>query len=192
VPFLDGTDTLDPAQGRDVAAVVEQIAAASVRPLGSLVRHPAIEVRTRAVEFLAARPEPEAQAAVVDALGDPDESVRRAALSALGAVKHGPTIAAVASMVRSSPSWPLRVRAAEALGRLAAGAGAATGWRAQVVDALVAAARSDGYALVREAAARALAAADRAAASPVLRDLAQKDAEPSVRQAAAALLRSGP
>jgi len=186
-PFLDGTETLDADQARRVSAAVEGIGAAVIGPFVSLVRHPAVEVRTRAVELLAARAEPEAQVAVIDALGDPDEGVRRAALSALGAVRHGPTVAAVAGVLRSSPSWPLRVRAAEALGRLG-GAGA----DAQVAQTLAVAARGDGYALVREAAARALATADKGAAAPVLRELAQKDPEPSVRRAAADLLKGAP
>ncbi|MGK3996170.1 HEAT repeat domain-containing protein [Sorangium sp. So ce1024] len=191
-PFTDGRAELAPELRRQVEAAVEGIAASVVSGFVALVRHPAIEVRTRAVELLATRPEPEAQAAVVDALGDPEESVRRAALSALGAVRHGPTIAAVSELLRSSSSWPLRVRAAEALGRLGApgGAGAGGGRTSQVVETLGAAARSDAYALVREAAARALVSADRAAAAPVLKQLAARDPEPRVRQAAAELMRS--
>ncbi|WP_437289636.1 tetratricopeptide repeat protein [Sorangium sp. So ce406] len=193
-PFTDGRAELAPELKKQVEAAVEGIAAAVVGGFVALVRHPAIEVRTRAVELLATRPEPEAQAAVVDALGDPEESVRRAALSALGAVKHGPTIAAVSGLLRSSSSWPLRVRAAEALGRLGApgagGAGAGAGRPSQVAETLGAAARSDAYALVREAAARALASADRAAAAPVLKQLAARDPEPRVRQAAVELMRS--
>ncbi|WP_437939891.1 HEAT repeat domain-containing protein [Sorangium sp. So ce341] len=192
-PFTDGRAELAPELRRQVEAAVEGVAAAVVGGFVALVRHPAIEVRTRAVELLATRPEPEAQAAVVDALGDPEESVRRAALAALGAVRHGPTIAAVSELLRTSPSWPLRVRAAEALGRLGApgGGGAAGGRPGQVAETLGAAARSDAYALVREAAARALASADRAAAAPVLKHLAARDPEPRVRQAAADLMRSG-
>ncbi|WP_437837505.1 tetratricopeptide repeat protein [Sorangium sp. So ce1153] len=192
-PFTDGRAELGAELRKQVEAAVEGVAAAVVSGFVALVRHPAIEVRTRAVELLATRPEPEAQAAVVDALGDPEESVRRAALSALGAVRHGPTIEAVSELLRSSTSWPLRVRAAEALGRLGApgaGAGAAGGRPSQVAETLGAAARSDAYALVREAAARALASADRAAAAPVLKQLAARDPEPRVRQAAAELMRS--
>lgn len=186
-PFLDGSEALDGAQQQAVSAAVESIAAAVVTPFVSLVRHPAVEVRTRAVEVLAARPEAEAQAAVIDALGDPEESVRRAALSALGSVRHGPTVAAVAGIVRGSPSWPLRVRAAEALGRLGGG-----GADKAVLETLAVSARGDSYALVREAAARALAGADKGAAEPVLRALAQTDPEPSVRKAASELLKGAP
>ncbi|WP_437679334.1 HEAT repeat domain-containing protein [Sorangium sp. So ce131] len=205
-PFTDGRAELGPELKKQVEATVEGIAAAVVGGFVALVRHPAIEVRTRAVELLATRPEPEAQAAVIDALGDPEEGVRRAALSALGAVRHGPTIAAVSELLRSSSSWPLRVRAAEALGRLGAsgaaaggasaggvaagGAGAGGGRPSPIAETLGAAARSDAYALVREAAARALTSADRAAAVPVLRQLAARDPEPRVREAAAELMRS--
>lgn len=188
-PFTDvGVNAgpkLDEKLAKQVDAAVEAIAAASVPGFISLVRHPAIEVRTRAVELLATRPESEAQAAVIDALGDPEESVRRAALSALGRVKHAPTIAAVSNLVLKAPSWPLRVRAAEALGRLGKG-----GAERPVIETLSAAARSDTYALVREAAARALAPLDPAAAAPVLRELAAKDSEPRVRETAAELLRT--
>ncbi|MCC6556491.1 MAG: HEAT repeat domain-containing protein [Polyangiaceae bacterium] len=183
-PLLDGAEKIDAALAQRAQAAVDEIAAAVVPPFVSLVRHPDVEVKTRAVELLAGRAEPEAQAAVIDALGDPDEGVRRAALSAIGAVKHAPTIAAVSGMVRGAGSWPLRVRAAEALGRLGQGGGAAA-----IAETLAAAARGDEYALVREAAARALASADRGAAAPLLRELEAKDAEPSVRRAAAELLR---
>jgi HEAT repeat protein len=122
---------------------------------------------------------------VIDALADPDDGVRRAALSSVGPVRHEPTIAAVAKLVRESTSWPLRVRAAEALGRL--GGPGAPGL---LVQTLASAARTDSYALVREAAARALAPLDRSVSVPVLRDLAAKDPEPRVRQTATELLRS--
>ena len=182
-PFTDAGAKLDDARALQVVATVEGLAAAVVPGFVALERHPDVEVRTRAVELLARRPEAEAQAAVIDALSDPDEGVRRTALSAIGPVKHAPTIAAVAGLLRTSPSWPLRVRASEALGRLGLG-----GADPSVIDTLAAAARSDDYALVREAAARALAPIDRARAKPVLEELAAKDPEPRVRQTATELL----
>jgi hypothetical protein len=182
-PFTDARAKLDDALAKQVAATVESLAAAVVPGFVALERHPDVEVRTRAVELLARRPEAEAQAAVIDALSDPDESVRRTALSAIGPVKHAPTIAAVASLLQTSTSWPLRVRASEALGRLGQG-----GADPSVVDTLAAAARGDAYALVREAAARALAPIDRARAKPILEELAAKDPEPRVRQTATELL----
>lgn len=188
-PFTDPAAKLDDRLAKQVALSVESIAAASVPGFVALVRHPALEVRTRAVELLSMRPEPEAQAAVIDALGDPEESVRRAALSALGPIKHAPTIAAVARLLRESSSWPLRVRAAEALGRLGASGGAGGPAAPQVVETLSAAARTDKYALVREASVRALVPLDPAAAAVLLRDIAAKDAEPRVRETATDLLK---
>jgi HEAT repeat protein len=119
----------------------------------------------------------------VDALGDPDEGVRRAVLSAVGPVHSERLTRAVAALVKDSPSWPLRVRAAEALGRLGKGSPAA------VLETLLASARGDAFALVREASARAAAAVDKAAAKPLLAELAKSDAEPRVRETAAELLK---
>ena len=186
-PFTDGGGKLDDALKRQVEATVESLAAAVVPGFVALERHPDVEVRTRAVELLARRSEPEAQAAVIDALSDPDESVRRTALSAIGPVKHAPTVAAVARLLQTSTSWPLRVRASEALGRLGQGSADPA-----VVETLSAAARTDSYALVRESAARALAPIDRARAKPVLEELAAKDPEPRVRQTATELLKAAP
>jgi tetratricopeptide (TPR) repeat protein len=189
-PFTAPSDKLSPALTKDVESSIAALSAAVVPGFVALERHPAVEVRTRAVEFLARRPEPHAQAAVIDALGDPDEEVRRAALAAIGPIHHEPTVTAVAGLLRKGPTWPLRVRAAEALGRLGR---AATGAAPRVVlDSLAHAAQNDGYALVREAAARAIAPLDKSVSVPVLRALAAKDAEPRVRSAAQELLGSKP
>jgi HEAT repeat protein len=185
-PFVTGREKLDPKLQAQVDETIEGIAAALVPGLAALTRHPSVEVRTRVVELLARRSEPEAQAAVVDALEDPEDGVRRAALAALGAVRSPKLVDAVGKLVKSSPSWPLRVRAADALGRL--GKGGAEG-RAAIVETLAAAARADGYALVREAAARALVQSDKAAARPLLEELAAKDPEPRVRETASELLK---
>jgi HEAT repeat protein len=182
-PFTDGLEGLDPKLVEGARAAASSIAAAVVPGFVAIERHPDIEVRTRAVELLARRSEPEAQAAVVDALADPDEQVRRAALAAIGAVRAPKTLEAVARVCRESPSWPLRVRAAEALGRLGKGAPAPL-----VVETLAASARGDAYALVREAAVRALAPLDASKARPLLEDLARTDPEPRVRATAKELL----
>lgn len=183
-PLFTGGEKLDPKLAAPVAEAVESIAAAVVPGFVALVRHPSIDVRTRAVELCARRSEPEAQAAVVDALGDPEDSVRRAALAALGPVQSERLVTAVSKLVKEAPTWPLRVRAAEALGRLGRGGES----RALIVETLSLAARGDSYALVREAAARALWPVDQGAARPVLEELARKDAEPRVRETAAELL----
>jgi tetratricopeptide (TPR) repeat protein/HEAT repeat protein len=185
-PFTDASAKLDPKLAAQVDEVVESIAAAVVPGFAALGRHPSLEVRTRAVELLARRGEPEAQGAVVDALGDPEESVRRAALAAIGRVQSPATIAAASKLVKDSPSWPLRVRAAEALGRLGAGGSSAP---PAIVATLSAAARGDAYALVREAAARALAPIDKTGSRPLLEELAARDSEPRVREAASELLK---
>ena len=183
-PFTAAGEAPLPRFAPQVDEVVESIAQAVTPGFVALERHPDVEVRIRAVELLARRAEPEAQAAVVDALGDPDEGVRRAALSSVGPVSSPALLAAVAALVRESPSWPLRVRAAEALGHLGAGPHP----QESIVETLAAAARGDSFALVREAAARALAAIDAPEAKRVLDELAHSDPEPRVREAAAALM----
>jgi len=177
-----------------VAEVAESIARAVVPGFVALERHPSVDVRTRAVEFLARRAEPEAQAALVDALADPDEAVRRAALASIGgpgadnpAVTSDGLVKAVTTMLKDSPSWPLRVRAAEALGRVGR-VGGGPNSSALVVATLLASAKGDAFALVREASARALAVVDPSAARPVLEGMAASDAEPRVREAATELL----
>lgn len=188
-PFLKADETIDSKYNSKVLATAEAIAAATVPSFIALVRHPVIEMRTRAVELLARRPESEAQAAVIDALGDPEESVQRAALSAIGPVQSAQTVLAVADMARKSSNWALRVRAVEALGRL--------GQKTQpppdaIIEALSHAAKNDTFALVREAAIRALAPIAPSAAAPLLRELSEKDAEPRVRETAAGLLKNAP
>lgn len=182
-PLISADDPLDPAAKKPVHDAIERIAASVVPAFVALVRHPAIEVRTRAVEFLAQRPEKEAQSAIVDALSDPEESVRRAVLAAIGPVKNPATLAAVAKVGREAQSWPLRVRAAEALGRLGAGSDVKT-----AAETLATMAKTDEYALVREPALRSLVALDKTAAEPVLREVAEKDSEPRIRVIASELL----
>jgi HEAT repeat protein len=132
-----------------------------------------------AIDFLGARNEPAAREAVARALDDREALVRR---SALAAVSKGNAAgaSAAARLLASEEDWALRVLAAEALGR----AGAVD----EAVVALTRAVRSDGYALVREAAARALHAVSPARARPVLEALAKTDAERRVREVACELL----
>jgi HEAT repeat protein len=59
-----------------------------------------------------------------------------------------------------------------------------------LVETLSTAARSDEYALVREAAARAIQKLSSDVAVPLLRELASKDPEPRVRETAAELLKA--
>ena len=101
--------------------------------------------------------------------------MRRAALSALGPEQHE-LAAAVAGRLNQEAEWPLRATAAEALGRMAQGQPDPA-----VVEPLTRAALADPYALVREAAARALAAVAGSAALPTLRQLKEHDPEPRLR-----------
>lgn len=192
-PFVAPGEVVDPAITPDLARASESIASATVPGFVALARHPDPDVRARAVTRLAPRAEPDAQRAVAELLErDRDDEVRRAALAALGPARDPATMRVVARLARAHAAWPVRVRAAEALGRLAAaGPAASPGAVALAPEAtavLAEVARRDPYALVREAAARALAAVDPAAAAPVLGELAGKDPEPRLRRVAAELL----
>ena len=155
----------------------------------ALVHHPDVEMRTKAIEVLARRADPQATTALIDALGDPDDRVRRAALSAFASSSEDESASsplaaeAIIALAKTSPDWALRVRAAEALGRVGTGA-----QKDRAFAALSVVAKGDSYALVREAAVRALFVVDAVASESILRELSQKDGEPRVREAAAALL----
>ncbi|HEY3498684.1 MAG TPA: tetratricopeptide repeat protein, partial [Polyangiaceae bacterium] len=178
VPALTGD-----AQGAErerAQKVVAGIASGLVPAIAGLTAHPFAPVRVTAVEFLGARSEPEARAALAGALKDRDPAVRRAAL---GAIPRGDAalLSSVAALLATERDWALRVAAADVLA-----AGGTAG--ADVVEALSRAATSDEYALVREAAARALHAANPGAARPVLERLHETDPEPRVREGAWKLL----
>ena len=191
LPFTEGSAKLEPGLAGRTKEAISTITAAVVPGFAALVRHPAVEVRVRAVELLASRAEPQAQAAVVDALEDPDEGVRRAALSALGAMRTPATLAAVAKLVKEAPSWSLRVRAAEALGRLGAPDGPGGTPSPLAVETLAAAAKGDSYALVREAALRALWSLDRKGQGAFVEEVGRSDPEPRVQALAQSLLGKG-
>jgi tetratricopeptide (TPR) repeat protein/HEAT repeat protein len=185
-PFTDQA-AVEPAPDEGAKAAIERVAAAVVPGFVALVGHPSAEVRAQAIALLARRAEPEAQEAVVAALDDPDEAVRRAALSAVGTVAAPATVRAIARVSRDAPSWSSRVRAVEALGRLGR-----RGASPLIVEALAASARRDPYALVREAAMRALAPLDASASRAVFAELERRDPEPRIRQAARELLEATP
>jgi HEAT repeat protein len=180
-PFTDGIETLPAPLAKEAEQAAESIAVAVVPAFILLERHPARDVRTRAIQFLARRPEDLAQGAMVDALADPDEAVQRFAIGAVGAKANQPVVKQVVSLLQHGGSWSLRVRAAEALGRV--GPSAKAGAFAQLADV----ARTDIYALVREAAMRALAQIDPTAARPTLREITTRDAETRLRALAADL-----
>jgi len=161
------------------------VATALVPVLGALIRHPYAPVRVTAVEFLGRRSEPEARDALLGAVNDAEPTVRRAALSALNP-SDTRLLTAVAARLAVEPDWGLRVSITDALGR--AGRGAPE----PVLVALIRALSKDEYALVREAAARALHAIDERAARPHLEQQGRHDPEPRVREAAWKLLGTKP
>jgi tetratricopeptide (TPR) repeat protein/HEAT repeat protein len=172
------------AVAKQLAITSEAIAKVSVNGFVALSRHPSLEVRKRAVEFLAQRTEPEAHKALIDALDGADTDVCKAALASLGTTQSLETTTAVVKVLEKSDSWALRVHAAEALAEV--GLDDASG-RAAADKALEAAATSDGYALVREAAIRAVAKRGGGNAKAVLAKVASADAEPRLRELAKTL-----
>jgi tetratricopeptide (TPR) repeat protein len=163
------------------------IAEAVVEPFVALATHPSADVRARAIQFLATRSEPAARRAVIDALGDSSDVVQRAALSAVGRARTPGAVAAVIGLLAPRNAWPVRLRAAEALGQLARGTK-----DADAVRALTESAERDTYSLVRAAAVRALVQTEGASAAPVLNQVASSDPEPRVRQTARALIDQSP
>jgi tetratricopeptide (TPR) repeat protein len=179
VPALVGD-----AKGEDLERArraIAGVASGMVPIFAGLARHPYAEVRVAAIDFLGSRADPVAREAVARAIDDREPLVRR---SALAAVTKGNAAGAgaAARLLGAEEDWALRVLAAEALAR------SGTPEMDDVLAALELAARSDGYALVREAAARALFAVSPARARGVLTMLAKTDAERRVRDVACELL----
>jgi HEAT repeat protein len=190
LPFVAAGPNAASEAARQVARTIAAAIEPSIIPLA---RHPDPSVRARAIGWLARSSGDDASDAIASALDDADEGVQRVALAAVGAVgtaglggAHAPptprTVTLVAKILGTSASWPMRVLAAEALGRLgAAGAGTEAGRR------LSDAATTDGYAFVRQAALEALGSFDRQGAQVLARRMVDSDPEPRVREAAAAL-----
>jgi HEAT repeat protein len=166
-----------PSAEQRVAAqrLMAELGAGVVAPLSRLASHPDPDLRLVPIPFLVTRHEERALRALETLTRDSDLAVRRAVLSALGPQQAG-LAAAVAARLEREPEWPLRATAAEALGRMAPGAGSGP-----VAEALSRVALSDTYALVREAATRALVTVSGAAAVPTLHKVRTRDAEPRLR-----------
>jgi len=163
--------------------LLAEVGGSVVGPLARLASHPDPDLRLVPLPFLVGRSEDVAKRALETLTRDPEPSVRRAALSALGPEQRE-LAKSVAARLNQEAEWPLRATAAEALGRMAKGAP-----EPAVVDALTRAAVSDPYALVREAAARALAAVAGNGALATLRQLKERDPEPRLRGLADRLLK---
>jgi cellulose synthase operon protein C len=188
-PFLSSEDSRETTPARAKAMAIVRALEPSIAVLS---HHPDPRLRVQAVMRLGASDSDEAARALVEAVSDTSDAVQRVALSTLGSRASHRTkgaIEAVARAMAPPADWPVRVLAADALGRLGKGADA-TSTKA-VVDALTRVARGDAYALVREAALRALASVDATAAASVARTLVDTDSEPRVREAARALSGAG-
>src|SRR5690606_17626945 len=97
----------DPEMRRRAEAVAQRIAAKLVPAFLALSEHPAADVRAAALEFLAARSEPESVRAVVAGIGDPNPETRRTVLASLGP-RHASAADAVIALAQN-PDWSVRV-----------------------------------------------------------------------------------
>jgi tetratricopeptide (TPR) repeat protein/HEAT repeat protein len=158
--------------------LLAEIGGSVVSPLARMTTHPDPELRLVPLPFLIGRSEEAARRALEVLTRDADPAVRRAALSAMGPEQQH-LAGVVAARLNQEEEWPLRATAAEALGRIAKGKS-----EPPVTAALSRAALADPYALVREAAAKALAAVAGTGSLPVLRQLKARDPEPRVRDLA--------
>jgi HEAT repeat protein len=120
---------------------------------------------------------------LLTALEDTDASVQRSALGALSLRPDATAALAVAELLAGSSRWPLRRQAAQALEQLGSVAAAP-----RVLETLTKAALEDRYALVRDAAARALFSIAPRTALPVLERLRDGDPEAQVQASARELL----
>jgi tetratricopeptide (TPR) repeat protein len=194
LPFVQRGET-GPA-----ADVARSLAAALEPAVIPLARNPNPAIRTQAIVLVAQSADDAATDAVVAALEDSNETVQRVAIAAVGVPRAGgrPTApnqvapgderatAALARILAKHDSWPMRILAARALGRL--GALGATG-ASRAGPPLAEAAVKDAYALVRQAALESLASFDAAGARVLAQRLAASDPEARVRETASALAR---
>jgi HEAT repeat protein len=188
--FTPLTEHLVDANAENAAAAkesVELIARAVVEPYLELAEHPATEMRSSAVRWLASRPEPRARQAVLGAVNDSDLSVQRGALSTLESRPDPEAARVVSGLLSSERTWSLRRQAAQTLERMGGVARSD-----EVLGALEAAALRDGYALVRDAAVRALFAIDARGSRSVLERVARADPEAGVQATVRSLLQRSP
>ncbi len=129
-PFVNDGEAVPSARADAATKAMSDLFTKVAPGFLSLVHHPDIEIRCRAIEVLGLRSTPEAEAALVEALGDTEERARRAALDALSRPTAAPSasaVRAIAALAHANPSaaangpdatWPLRVDAANALGAI--------------------------------------------------------------------------
>ncbi|HVU05745.1 MAG TPA: tetratricopeptide repeat protein [Polyangiaceae bacterium] len=182
-PLTDGMEHASQESLAQARATIERIEETLVPAFLALTHHPSADVRARAIRVLARRSEPDAKHAVEAALDDTNPLVQRAALSLLSAAQDQDAVSAVERLATRSPLWPVRERAAVALGTLATGP-----FGEKAVSVLGGMAERDPIAFVREAALRALALSRASSARGVLGAAATRDAEPRLRALARTLL----
>jgi tetratricopeptide (TPR) repeat protein/HEAT repeat protein len=185
-PLIAQAAALDPARTDAVRAALERISSALLEPFLRLAVHPSPEMRQSALRWLGTRPESSARQALIGGLQDADASVQHTALEAVSQHPDAAGALAVAGLLAGSPSWSVRRAAARALEQMGAAAHAD-----EVLQALRHAAVEDHYALVRDAAARALFAASPRAAHAVLQQLERSDPEAQIKATAQELLARG-
>ncbi|HEX7664171.1 MAG TPA: HEAT repeat domain-containing protein, partial [Polyangiaceae bacterium] len=174
----------DPASLQKARARAKLLARNLEPQIVSIARHPDPSLRMKAVVLLARSPTDDAREAMVRAVVDSNEAVQRVALASLGSEPNPRAVAAVGKLLALQESWAMRVLAVEALGRLgAAGSGG------DAADLLKNAALHDTYALVREAAVKALASFDGPKAKLLAAQMASADPEPRVRETAQGIAR---
>jgi hypothetical protein len=176
-PFVGPSDDAEAAhaKARDIARALEP-------SILALMHHFDPSVRLKAVSALARSSTDMAAAAVARATGDPIEAVQRAAFASLGTHGSADAVDAVTRALEHHESWAIRILAAEALGRFGA-----RGSGEEVSTALRSSATRDDYALVREAALKALASFDAAGGRALAEQLAASDPEPRLRETARAI-----
>ncbi|HVW26606.1 MAG TPA: tetratricopeptide repeat protein [Polyangiaceae bacterium] len=182
-PLTDHLDAASPEQRARCEASLEGIGRALVEPFLALSRHPAEDVRLRAIRVLALRPEPDARAAVVAALHDTDPLVQRGALVALAGSDDGSALDALSALAEKADVWASRSKATEALAALVKGPRAAA-----AVAVLSRVAERDPIAFVRETAVKGLGVARAPEARAALLRISERDPEPRVRALARTLL----
>ncbi|MEY4547260.1 MAG: hypothetical protein RL685_3455 [Pseudomonadota bacterium] len=181
---LEGADRTH-AERAHLAA--ERIARGVLDGFQQLLGNPNPELRQSALRFLGSRPEPQARQALLAGLQDSDVAVQRTALAALSTRPDAAGAQAVAQLLDPGKHWSLRRQAAQALEQMGKEAKGEA-----VVGSLRQSAVADPYALVRDAAARALFAVDPGAGREVLERLRKGDAESRVRDTARELLERKP
>jgi tetratricopeptide (TPR) repeat protein/HEAT repeat protein len=178
-PLVADPARLPAQQAAETRRAAQQLAAAVRDSFGELTRHPDPDVRIVAVRFLAGEPRTLDRNALARVMRDPEERVRSAAFEAMLAQAGMLPQTALIDLLEGPAPWPIRTRAAEV-----AEARLAREPSRELEQALTRLAERDAFALVREAATRALRYAEEPAAKAALDRIRLRDPEPRVRSAA--------